>query len=394
MKSIASKFNLSQFSYLIALAFNLSPSYSISVWVSNIFIQPRYFWTPLFLLERGSVKKDFLTKIVFLLLCISCVTPAIGIFFGRTASLLDVALIVNWVYLLFFYSATLKHISLFNGFLKLFLWINIFYIAFQLAAYYLGLPKLTMVHSNVPFHVEFGYVIEPSLLDWLPRYSGLFIESGPLTLFLCFTYLYLIQNKDIFSRKLLFFVFLLILFSQSKFILVFFPFLLIESYFISKQESLYKKLTSPGIFIICITSILSLVALLFLITPINDYLVVNLIAYELRLDAILDSINNFGNINAFGNILQGSNYDVTDGALELQKWDIFSILFNGYGVTFGSAIILMLISVPVMSDIRYKFTSVGILLLAFLSTGSLLVPQYSLFLIYCRLVHYKINMRR
>lgn len=373
--------------YLIVLMFHLFPSYSLSVLVSSIFIQPRFFAFPFLLINVGKVKIDRGIIVILLLLLISAFVPIIGLLFERSLSLLDAALILNWLYLLLFYHATVKNIDIFNKFIKLFLWINLIYIAIQLIFYYAGLPELTMVHSNVPFHVESGYTIEPSVLDWLPRYTGLFIESGPLTLFLCCTFLYLVQNKEKFSKSLIFFIGLCIVFSQSKFEIVFIPMILLEGYISTRYASVYEKLVSPKLFIAYSATIILSIYVVFTATQLNESLVAVLPAYEQRLDAIQESLENLHAVKIFGNIYQGSNYDASNGQIDLQKWDIFSILFFGYGVVAGALMLLLILSVPIILNIKFKFTTLALLILALLSSGSLLIPQYTFFIVYCLLIH-------
>lgn len=375
--------------YLAVLFFNLLPSFSLSVFFSSVFIQPRYFAIPFLLFFLRSIAINFENIVYIFLLLIAVFIPIVGNFFERQNSLLDAALIVNWIYLLLFYNATLDNKKLFHDFLNLFLWMNLVYITFQLVAYYLGYPQFTMLHSNVPFHVESGYVIEPSFFNWLPRYTGLFIESGPLTLFLCFTYLFIIQNKEHYSRKLRFLIFVAIALSQSKFLLLFLPLLLLETFFIGAFPNVYKKLASPKIFMVFFIVTGFFIFSIFNILNLSDYLIVNLVSYELRLDAIKESIEGFSNIKLFGNIFQGSNYDASSGTQELQKWDIFSILFYGYGVLFGVVVVLLILAVPLATNIQYKFTFIAVLILAFLASGSLLVPQYTFVLIYCGLLKLK-----
>ena len=222
-------------SYKLAYFFNYFPSLSMSVIFTPIFVQPRYFWL-IFILVLGlpKIKKNPVTRLAIFLIIVSVMVPLLGYFFGRGFSLLDFAMIINWIYLLLFSSLVFNNINLFNKFIKFFLWGNIIYSIAQILMVNFGYAQFSMIHSNVPYHVDFGYEIAASYVDWLPRYSGFFIESGPLTLFLIISYLYIIQQKEVFSGTLKFLVLLTILFSQSKFLLVFIPIYLFELFLIGK----------------------------------------------------------------------------------------------------------------------------------------------------------------
>jgi hypothetical protein len=57
---------------------------------------------------------------------------------------------------------------------------------------------------------------------------------------------------------------------------------------------------------------------------------------------------------------------------------------------YGGAIILSsFIMFPVLANIRYKYTFIAVLILGFLSSGSLLIPQYLFAITYTILAHYQ-----
>lgn len=381
--------------YLIALFFNLLPSYSVSVFVSSVFIQPRYFWLPfIFFKNRHEFRFNYFIAIGCSLLLISILVPIIGWFFGRKFSLLDLGMVINWIYLIFFCAATLKNVNLFNNFIKIFLVLNLVYILLQLAFYYFDLAEYSMIHSNVPFHVESGYQITSGIFEWWPRYTGLFVESGPLTLFLCFTFLYIFQNRDFYSNKIIYLIMLAIIFSQSKFLILFLPFLTFEIILIKLSFRVYENLISPIGILLISTCICFGIYLIFYLTDLNSFLSENLIAYDLRLAGVQGSLDDLNKLKFFGTMLQGTNFEAGDGSVELIGLDIFSVLFLGYGVFFGFLMILLIISVAVYSNMKFKLTAIAILVLAFLSTGSLLVPHYTFFIIYCCLIHHRENSIR
>lgn len=374
--------------FAIALFFNFTPSFSLSALVSSVFVQPRYFWLPFFAFKGDAkIKLDSYTILGLWLLCISTIAPIVGVFFGRQTSLLDFAMIINWVYFILFYSETIKNENLFNLYIKWFLWVNIIYILVQLILFYAGYSKYTMLHSNIPFHVNSEYSIDVGYFEWLPRYSGLFIESGPLTLFLCLTFLYMVQVRYFFSTGIIVCTLIAIIFSQSKFLLLFIPLFLLELSLLHLSKRMYKFLTSPSIMISTFLVAILISYEIFVLTGLNEYLSLNLIAYQLRLDGIQDAIDGVSKLGVFGRALLGSNFEEADSTLSLTGNDIFSILFMGYGVVLGSIILISILLVPLLSRMQYKYTFLSLLVLAFLSSGSLLVPHYTFFIIYCALIN-------
>ena len=373
--------------YKIAYFFNYFPSFSLSPLFSSIFVQPRYFWL-IFLVVLGlpRVKNNSVTRLAFYLIVLSTVIPPLAYFFGRSLSLLDFAMIINWVYLLFFSALVFNNISAFNKFMKFFLWGNIIYSGVQILIVNLGYAQFSMIHSNVPYHVEFGYEITAMYVSWLPRYSGFFIESGPLTLFLIISYLYIIQQKESFSGLLKFLVLLVILFSQSKFLLVFVPMFLLELFLIRMSSKIYDTLTRPVIVIFLSGLSLALASILFFTSDIHMIFSQNLAAYQLRIDDFLHSISKVYNLNFFGSMLQGTNYDASDGTVQIAGLDVVSILIFGYGVFFGVTILVLIFNYVLCSRISFKYTYLAILVLAFLASGSLLVPHYTFLIIFCYII--------
>lgn len=379
--------------YKIALLFNMFPSYSLSVWFSSVFVQPRLFSFP-FLLAKGlTFKLNRWNLLLGVNIFITIFTPLAGFFFGRQFNFLDIAYVLSATYAFLFINNTIKNpgtINLFNKFLRLTLILNICYAMLQICLYYVGLPQFTMIHSNIPFHVNSGYMIEPGVFLNIPRYTGLFIESGPLTFFLCLTFLYLIQNNFTFSKKLKLAILVMILLSQSKFLFVFLPSILVETFFIKNIPSLYRRVTTPGFFFsfLAIGSFL-LITAIFTDFEFSEYLSATVPAYQLRLDGIRASLTALVNIEPFGKGLLGSNFETADAKFELMGIDVFSVVFFGYGLVMGTFMILSYLLFPVFARLKYKFTFTIILIFGFLSSGSLLVPQYLFALAYSILSHYQ-----
>lgn len=376
-------------SLFLALALNLTPAFSISAIFSNIFVQPRYFWLGAILffgLPKFTISP--LTKVGIKLALLSLFVPLIGFFFERKFSLLDLAMFINWVYLIFFSSIVLKNKKRFDRFLQIFLWMNILYSVFQVFVVNLGYPELAMIHSNVPYQQSISYEIIPMYFSWLPRYSGLFVESGPLTLFLIFSFLYINYFKAIFTAGLRYGVLILILFSQSKFLLVFIPLYILELGMMRFFARTYRMVTSRLGILISFISAATLLFFVFRFTKLDSFLQVWLVAYELRMRDLIDGFHRvFTEKNLFGTFLQGSNYDASGGVLPMPGLDIFSILFTGYGFFFGSVIVFVIFHFIILCRLPFKFTFIFTLAAAFMAAGSLLVPHYSFLLIFCYLIH-------
>lgn len=379
--------------YVLALLTNIFPSYSISVWFLSIFIQPRFFSLPFLVLDGFRFRVNRWTGLLLTNVLIAVFTPLIGFLFNRQFNLLDIAYVLSALYAFLFLSTAIKddeNIRLFNKFLVVTLAINAGYIVLQLFFYYAGFPQLTMIHSNIPFHEISGYSIEPGILMNVPRYTGLFIESGPLTFFLCLSFLYLVQERVNFSLRLKIIVFLMILFSQSKFLLTFLPMLMLEGFFMRYFRRAYAVAIRPWfIGAALLIGVLVLLTFIFADFSFGEYLAANIPAYQLRLDSMRFSLTSLLDMAPFGQGLLGTNYDTPDAKFELNGIDIFSVVLSGYGVYMGLLMILSFLLFPVLASIKYKYTYCLVLVMGFLSSGSLLIPQYLFAIVYPVLAHYQ-----
>ena len=130
----------------------------------------------------------------------------------------------------------------------------------------------------------------------------------------------------------------------------------------------------------------ALITVLFFTSDIHIFLSQNFSAYTVRSDDLLRSIDNASNLNFFGSMLQGTNYDASDGMIPIAGLDVVSVLITGYGVAVGVPILLLIFNYVICSRIYFKFTYVAILILAFLASGSLLVPHYTFLIIFCYII--------
>jgi hypothetical protein len=258
-----------------------------------------------------------------------------------------------------------------------------------------GLPELTMIHSNVPFQLGTHYEIPPGIFFGFPRYTGLFVESSSFAFYLWLTFLYLMQHEVKSSASIKYLVFILIVFSQSKFLLVLLPILFVEKLFSSAFPRIYKILTRPLIVIFVTSlSLVIFISLIFTDLEIFYYLSKNIPAFELRLSGIRYSIGALIDLEPFGKGLLPSNFEVLDGTYELAGLDAFSIVIFGYGLYMGTVIITSIVMFPILASIKYKYSYIAVLILGFLSNGSLLIPPYFFAITYAVLAHYQIRSNK
>lgn len=115
----------------------------------------------------------------------------------------------------------------------------------------------------------------------------------------------------------------------------------------------------------------------------------NVPGYDLRLNGLKASIAQLTELEPFGKGLMPSNYEMDNPKYELLGLDAFSIVFYGYGVIAGVGMLASLIMFPVLASLDYKFTILAILLLGFMSSGSLIVPQYLFAITFSVVGHYQ-----
>jgi hypothetical protein len=375
--------------YKISLLFNIFPSYSVSLWFSNIFVQPRFFSFPFLVEAFTKFRLNKWNLFLIINIFITIFTPLIGLFFGRHLYYLDIAYVISSVYAFAFVNLTLKNqdnLNSFNTFIHIILGLNICYIVLQLILFYSGFRDYTMLHSNI----RGGIPMTTGYLFGLPRYSGLFVENGPLTFFLCLSFLYLIQKGVNFPKFLKILVFILIVFSQSKFLLLFIPVLLLEKIAKSFFPRLYRLFVNPFFYL----GVVSVIAVVFFLTIFNDYkfsqyLSSTIPAFHERLSGIRASLNAIWSVEIFGKGLLPTNFILKGASYKLLGLDVFSVVFFGYGLLMGTAMLLTYILIPILAKIDYKFTFCAILFLGFLSSGSLIVPQYLFALTYAIAAHYQ-----
>lgn len=113
---------------------------------------------------------------------------------GRPFSSADIAISAMYVLLFWQLMIVYKKPKMFSIFVILFLWANIIYSFFQVLFFYLGADHdLLMIHQNS--HKDDYVMPEASHPPYLPRFTGLFVESAPFVIYLMFSYIFLAFAK-------------------------------------------------------------------------------------------------------------------------------------------------------------------------------------------------------
>jgi len=122
-----------------------------------------------------------------------------------------------------------------------------------------------------------------------------------------------------------------------------------------------------------------------------QFLSTNIPAFELRLSGIKEAFAQMLYLEPFGKGLLPTNIDLPDVKFELTGLDAFSVVILGYGLLPGMIMIASLLMFPLLAKFDYKFTFIAVLILGFMSSGSMLVPQYLFAIVYSVLAHYQNN---
>ena len=250
------------------------------------------------------------------------------------------------------------------NFFKLFFYINLFYCVYQNIVISLGLGSIAMLHSNDLLQMTHGYV-PPEFLWPFHRVTGLFNESSPFTFYLI-AYSWFIYSQKSINYSLLSLIFLCILMGGSKLGILF-----ISCFLIIVLFQVYSVILL-GIYAVylsyAVTSANGIIDTLFFGRAGSIYK---------RLSQTTDSLT-----ESTDNSVVAFNYTTTSsGGLSL---DLFSVIVNNFGYFYLICIIafFMLTINAVKVSNTSKIMLLTILILGFISNGSLLIPQYSILLIF------------
>ena len=348
--------------YLFYLSM-LLPAFSFSQVLAGIYFQNRILWIPIGILYFINIQRFKVSKLSEPFIILSLLFLSYTIF----------GIVLDWnfmMYMGYFLTSLLLvmtipivrvYPSLYIKFFKFFFWCNLIYVVWQTVCVNVGLISLSMLQSNLPAQSEAGYHLPYFVSPPFIRYSGLFNESSPFTVYLiiCFCF-FRTLGKRYKTYKVL--SFLLILFGGAK---IGYLFLIAYAVFFIKSKII--RIIALGVLVLVIGIIL-----------VNFDLLMELTSGEaMSLMSRMSSLENTTDdgLSLFGvGLKTSSNGDV--------GLDMFSILSSGFGII-GSSIILSCI-IWFYHQINYNDKRRMILpfVLGALGSGSLMILQYSL-MAYC-----------
>lgn len=277
----------------------------------------------------------------------------VAIYFGYVVAFLYIILL--------FWLIDINH-DFFLKFMKIFLLFNFFYVVIQIFLLNVGLGSWAMWHSNLMAQTD--YTIPIFVSEPFYRYTGLFNESSPFAFYLaiCHAFFTVFDNKK-YKRLAL----ILLIFSGSKA-----GYLYLLLYYFIYSGSRVLKFLLGGVLLFLSVGFFYFYDQFFLLTYSE------MASLSQRQEAIF---YNETELSPFG-VNLGST---SEGELAL---DFFSIFSSGFGVVGLVAIIFLftLFYRSIKSNRRHFF--ILPLLIGLLSSGSLLIFQYSLIfasLYYCHL---------
>lgn len=362
---------MDEFGISLNLLLLFFPAISIIYPLTGIYVQSRIVGIPFLLKEILVIEKEL--AVFILPLIISIIVPVVGLAFNRSLSLIDIAYILSFLYLIIFAQKMGKKPAYFVKFLKIFTMSNIAYSIFQVALCNIGMDKLSMIHSNVPMQIAHGYTIPPTYnIPYVYRFSGFFAESSPFVFYLSSVYVFVDavgvgQYFSVRSRKVILLTSLIMItLSDSKFAYVF---LLVLG--VDKITSLLK--TEYFRFILNFFGSISFVAY----TIINYSDIVNSLSYlpsfSDRHSNIENGLIKLQNFFGAGFVSTSSAESELDGAL-----DAISIITSGYGFVCGIIILTVFLIWILRMKPHNLRNFVMVYILGLTSSGSFLVPQYTL----------------
>ncbi len=331
---------------------NVFPAFSIIFIFFNVYISSRFIsllLVPIILFQKSTLIVDkYLLPIILLFYYFACYSliaiidnKNFIIYFGYAASFL---------YIILMYDIVRFDTSLFIRFMKLFLIANVAYVIFQLFVLNASLSNFSMLHSNSPAQVNYSI---PIFIDnYLFRYTGLFNESAPFVFYLSIAYAFFHSLKSNYKKYAL----VLIIFSGSK---AGYIFLLLHYAFFS------EKVFVKSIFIALLATFL---VLFFAFYEDLSYMTSGQTA---SLNHRFINLINFDNYTWFGVDLEKTS----EGKLGLNFLNIF---VSGFGLFGLSLIFLAFATFYLLINTREKKYFIPPLVVGLLSSGSLLIVQYSL----------------
>ncbi|GHY46338.1 hypothetical protein VCSRO70_1866 [Vibrio cholerae] len=347
----------------------------------KIFGVPLRVVAPIGFVLNSKIKKDTL---FFLLFSVFYLIAYITIAFisERSLTASDFGVSITFVLLFFYANYGINYPEKFLFFLRLFFLLNILYIIYQISMIYFGLPEFTMLHQNV--HSK-SYVIPYSNYPpYLPRYTGLFVESAPLTIYLAMSFFVFINTGEKYDKVFAVFALVLMLLGGAK--SVFFFLLIFILRFFNFYKYLSIKLLSMTFILLSFMAALNQDYLLnFLLSLDSKMLAIGSIV--VRISWLLTTIQDFFHSpfsTAFG---QGfvTTEQLLENSVRQRGIDFFSYFVYSVGL-FGTAFLIFTLY-KVFGGNKLAFISkqdmrfaLSIVILSSLIMGSIFNFQYVYFL--------------
>lgn len=337
------------------------PAFSLSYLVFRFYFQSRILAVPLMVLLWIVSKKSIKINVLYIPLLISLLVPFAGMSAGRIFSLIDIGYCLSFIYIIIFIELVKTRQRKFIAFIKIFTLSNIGFCWIQVILMSLGLSRLAMIQSNLPFQND--YIIPKNfLMPYLYRYTGLFNESSPLIFYLCSAYCFMDELKPAKTSWLKFATFATIFFSGSKF-----AYLFLITLFLSKTLH-YIPAKLRNITFLIVTGI-GFAIIVKNLSEIITFLSNKIPAFYVRYIAMQNALFN-------RKILLLGNGFVSSLSEESGGLDAFNIIFSGYGLVCGLIVIGTFFVFIWQSRIRSKIMFSVIYALGLISNGSFLISQY------------------
>ncbi len=342
----------------------LLPAYSLSQALINSYISNRFIALlilPFFIFIKPAKNFviDYPTAFLWLIILFVGGYALLAIVEKRNY-LIYFGYVIAFLYIFLIFKIIKMNNNIFLKFMKIFLVINFIYVLIQVLLLNIGWGGVAMMHSNLPAQMD--YSIPIFIMEPFYRYTGLFNESSPFAFYLAICHaLFIILNDKNYKNIAL----ILLIFSGSKagylYLFIFY--------------SVFTKSHSIKLFLRCVLLII-LILFCYFFDALSGFSPGEFASLIQRQEAL---VNNEVKISLFGVDLGSTS----EGELAL---DFFSIFWTGFGVVglIGIFYLFILFYRSVKNDKKHLF--IPTLFIGLLSSGSLLIFQYSLLfasLYYC-----------
>jgi len=346
-----------RFSAIVTYILNLLPAFSIIIKVVGIYISSRFLsliFAPfiiIYSLSKKTIIKKFMIPIFFMLI-LFFLYVIMAIFDSRNI-MIYLGYVISFLYIILLYFYIEYMPKLYINFFVLFFILNVIFVILQLFFLNLGFNNLAMIHSNLP--AQINYHIPVFIQEPFFRYTGLFNESSPFGFYLAitFTFFHSLGNK---YSKLKYLTLILLIFSGAKSAYLF---LLLHYSFFSKYR--------------IINYIFTILLLSFFLAFFYFYEALGQLTYGQIASFNARFLDLFGN----GNIISYFGIDLGKSSEGEVALNFYSIIISGFGIVGLSLIVLFFIAFYVLLKNKNKKYFIFPLIIGLLSSGSLLIVQYS-----------------